>query len=195
MDINEEDRPFFRGYTELDFANIDDEWLESDRDLKRFTTCMSRLAMADKERQEEFRGGPCPKLPFGEGNWSARQGASSRLRGLLLPHAPARHTQPLRRAAVLDTVFTGFERLRIARTSALVQHERQHGELLVVSGADACRKRDEVLVGIFAGAVRAVTGGAEDSGSTARTGGGMRPVASHYLDLVEQPFRAGESAI
>ena len=76
----------------------------------------------------------------------------------------------------------------------LVQRARQHGELLVVSGADACRKRDEALVGILADGMPEATGAAEDSGSPA-TSGGMRPVPAHYLDLLEQPFRAGESAI
>ncbi|PIL27143.1 hypothetical protein GSI_10284 [Ganoderma sinense ZZ0214-1] len=45
VEVDEEDREFFRGYTVLDFADIDDEWLESDSDLKRIATCISRTLM------------------------------------------------------------------------------------------------------------------------------------------------------
>ncbi|KAM5543852.1 hypothetical protein V8D89_002469 [Ganoderma adspersum] len=95
---------------------------------------------------------------------------------------------------LLESVFTEFERLRIARTSALVQRARQHGDLLVVSGVDACKKRDEAIVAILEAGVRAATGGTEEESGSPGSGG-MRPVGAHYLDLIEHPFRAGESEI
>ena len=74
---------------------------------------------------------------------------------LLVAHNPSGAAPT---TALLGTVFTEFERLRIARTSALVKRARQHDELLVVSGADACKKRDGAIVGILAGGARGATG-------------------------------------
>ena len=56
---------------------------------------------------------------------------------------------------------------------------------------------------ILEAGVRAATGGAEEEesefegspGSAGGGSGGMRPVRAHYLDLIEHPFRAGESEI
>ncbi|KAI1792220.1 FAD/NAD(P)-binding domain-containing protein [Ganoderma leucocontextum] len=176
----------------------------------------------DEEHQKEFKEGPCSDLPFGGGElvrtagriikfglydrpelpaWHKGrvvlagdaahptsphfgQGANQALEDcyhltrLLVAHNPS-GTPPS--IALLGTVFTEFEGLRIARTSAFVKGARQHGELLIVSGVDACKKRNDVIVEISAQAAMG------DSGE------GM--VGAHYLDLVEHPFKAGESEI
>ena len=55
---------------------------------------------------------------------------------------------------------------------------------------------------ILEASVRAATGGAEEEEESALGGsppaggsGRMRPAGAHYLDLIEHPFRAGESEI
>ena len=46
--IVEEDRDFFRGYTILDFADLDDAWLDSgNEDLQSFAISMSRTLMVE----------------------------------------------------------------------------------------------------------------------------------------------------
>ena len=81
----------------------------------------------------------------------------------------------------LSTVFTEFERLRMPRTAALVRKARAAGELRVVSGAEACRARDET--------VRAMWRGKE------RVGGDVGAVRALYADLVDDPYEAGKSEI
>ena len=43
---------------------------------------------------------------------------------------------------ILETIFSEYEQLRIARTSALVLGARRQGEARVVQGVEACRARD-----------------------------------------------------
>ncbi|KAI1792227.1 hypothetical protein LXA43DRAFT_887944 [Ganoderma leucocontextum] len=47
IDIVEEDRDAFRGYTVLDFADLDDAWMESDEDIKLFALSVSRTLMIE----------------------------------------------------------------------------------------------------------------------------------------------------
>lgn len=54
--------------------------------------------------------------------------------------------------ALLDDVFSEYEQLRIARTSALVLGARRQGEARVVQGIEACRARDTALKAKFSSA-------------------------------------------
>ncbi|KAM5543287.1 hypothetical protein V8D89_003161 [Ganoderma adspersum] len=77
--------------------------------------------------------------------------------------------------ALLETIFTEFEGPRIARTSELVNGARGRGELRVVSGVEACKKRNAIIEEKFGGG-----------------GTGMRAQVVHQ---VGHPFKAGESEI
>ncbi|KAI0769639.1 FAD/NAD-P-binding domain-containing protein, partial [Trametes elegans] len=46
---------------------------------------------------------------------------------------------------LLSSLFTEFETLRIARTSALVRGAREQGRIRVVSGVEACKRRNEFI--------------------------------------------------
>ena len=81
--------------------------------------------------------------------------------------------------ALLETIFTEFESLRIARTSELVKGARQQGELRVVSGAEACKKRNEVIVEMY----------------SSFAAGGSEGLVAQFKHLVEHPFKAGASEI
>ncbi|PIL33910.1 hypothetical protein GSI_03616 [Ganoderma sinense ZZ0214-1] len=91
---------------------------------------------------------------------------------LLLAHNPSGAPPS---TALLETIFTEFEGPRIARTSELVKGARQQGELRVVDGAEACKKRNEVIAEMYSGS---------DGGLVAQ-----------FVHLVENPFKAGESEI
>ena len=54
--------------------------------------------------------------------------------------------------ALLETVFSEYEQLRITRTSALVLGARRQGEARVVQGVEACRMRDAALKAMFTSA-------------------------------------------
>lgn len=45
--IAEEDRDVFRGRTVLDFADLDDAWMESDEDVRMFALSVSRMLMLE----------------------------------------------------------------------------------------------------------------------------------------------------
>ncbi|RPD54084.1 FAD/NAD(P)-binding domain-containing protein [Lentinus tigrinus ALCF2SS1-6] len=51
--------------------------------------------------------------------------------------------------ATLERVFAELEQLRIPRTAALVQKARAMGDVRVVGGEEACRRRDEVVRTMF----------------------------------------------
>ena len=68
---------------------------------------------------------------------------------------------------------------RIARTSELVKRARQQGESRVVSGVEACKKRNNAVAAIFAGLA---------SADAAR-------LMAQLADLVDHPFKLGESQI
>ena len=51
---------------------------------------------------------------------------------------------------ILETIFSEYEQLRIARTSALVVGARRQGEARVVHGVDACRARDAAIKAVLA---------------------------------------------
>ena len=53
---------------------------------------------------------------------------------------------------LLETVFSEYEQLRIARTSALVLGARRQGEARVVQGVEACRARDAAMKAMFSSA-------------------------------------------
>ena len=96
---------------------------------------------------------------------------------LLLAHNPS-GTPPS--TALLETIFTEFEGIRIARTSELVKGAREQGNLRVVSGVEACKRRNEVIIEKFGGA----TGPGDNAG-----------VVPQFKHLIEHPFKAGESEI
>ncbi|KAF9237503.1 hypothetical protein BU15DRAFT_48616 [Melanogaster broomeanus] len=50
---------------------------------------------------------------------------------------------------VLAQVFQEYQDLRLAQTTELVKAARKRGEVRVVSGVDACRRRNELVKGIF----------------------------------------------
>ncbi|KAI0328405.1 FAD/NAD(P)-binding domain-containing protein [Cubamyces sp. BRFM 1775] len=85
--------------------------------------------------------------------------------------------------ALLDTVFTELEQLRIPRTSALVTKARAAGNMRVVSGADACLARDDAVRETWRGK-EALLG--EDNAELVKT---------LYADIFDQPFEAGRSEI
>ncbi|KAM5543302.1 hypothetical protein V8D89_003176 [Ganoderma adspersum] len=95
---------------------------------------------------------------------------------LLLAHNPSGAPPS---TALLETIFTEFEGPRIVRTSELVKSARQQGELRVVDGVEACKKRNEVIVEMYGGAAA----------------GGSAGLAAQFRHLVEHPFKAGESEI
>ncbi|KAI0656544.1 FAD/NAD(P)-binding domain-containing protein [Cubamyces menziesii] len=86
-------------------------------------------------------------------------------------------------AALLDTVFTELEQLRIPRTSALVTKARAAGNTRVVSGANMCLARDEV--------VRETWRGKEDLLGDDHA----ELVKTLYVDIFSEPFEAGKSEI
>ena len=86
-------------------------------------------------------------------------------------------------AALLDTVFTELEQLRIPRTSALVTKARAAGNTRVVSGANECLARDEV--------VRETWRGKEDLLGDDHA----ELVKTLYVDIFSEPFEAGKSEI
>ena len=95
---------------------------------------------------------------------------------LLLAHNPSGAPPS---TALLQTIFSEFESLRIARTSELVKGARQQGELRVVSGVEACKKRNEVIVEMY----------------SSFAAGGSEGLVAQFKHLVEHPFKAGESEI
>ncbi|KAG8996557.1 hypothetical protein FRB93_000699 [Tulasnella sp. JGI-2019a] len=64
---------------------------------------------------------------------------------LLSLHIPSPTPSAAASTAVLDTIFTEFETLRITRTSALVRAARAQGDMRVMSGEEACLARDEMV--------------------------------------------------
>lgn len=48
-------------------------------------------------------------------------------------------------SAVLEDIFTQYERVRIPRTAALVKGARKMGETRTVQGVDACKKRNAAI--------------------------------------------------
>ncbi|KAI0365646.1 FAD/NAD-P-binding domain-containing protein [Pilatotrama ljubarskyi] len=46
---------------------------------------------------------------------------------------------------LLSSIFTEYEKIRIPRTTGLVKLARKQGELRVVSGVEACKKRNDIL--------------------------------------------------
>ncbi|TBU24974.1 FAD/NAD(P)-binding domain-containing protein [Dichomitus squalens] len=95
---------------------------------------------------------------------------------LLLVHNP---TGASPSTELLSTVFTEFETLRIARTSDLVKRARQQGEIRVISGVEACKKRNETVATMYGGPAKA-----DDTA--------LRVLLA---DLIEHPFKPGESEI
>ncbi|KAM5543237.1 hypothetical protein V8D89_003111 [Ganoderma adspersum] len=81
--------------------------------------------------------------------------------------------------ALLETIFTEFEGPRIARTSELVKSARQQGDLRVVGGIEACKKRNEIFVEMYGGA------------ATGRSTG----LVAQSLHLALNPLKAGEGEI
>lgn len=75
---------------------------------------------------------------------------------------------------LLETIFSEYEQLRIARTSELVKGARQQGEnVRVVSGEEACRARNKAVTAVYA-----------DENFMER-----------WLEFFTHPFRMGESKI
>ena len=112
-------------------------------------------------------------------SWPGRESGDG---GLLPPHPSPACPQSVWRAAIdraPQTIFSEFESLRIARTSELVKGARQQGELRVVSGVEACKKRNEVIVEMY----------------SSFAAGGSEGLVAQFKHLVEHPFKAGESEI
>ncbi|RDX45672.1 FAD/NAD(P)-binding domain-containing protein [Lentinus brumalis] len=65
---------------------------------------------------------------------------------LLVKHNP---TASVPSTATLESVFTELEQLRIPRTSGLVKKARKMGDIRVVSGVEACKKRNELVRTMF----------------------------------------------
>ncbi|KAL1945670.1 hypothetical protein VTO73DRAFT_1672 [Trametes versicolor] len=97
---------------------------------------------------------------------------------LLVQYNPSAAPPP---TAVLSTVFTALERLRIPRTSTLVYKARAAGELRVVSGAEACRGRDETVREMWR--------------KLEHVRGDVDAVKALYADLFSFPFEAGKSEV
>ncbi len=95
---------------------------------------------------------------------------------LLLAHNPSGASPS---TALLETIFSEFEGPRIARTSELVKGARQQGELRVVDGVEACKRRNEAIVEVYGGVATGASSG----------------LAAQFVHLVDNPFKAGESEI
>ncbi|KAI1791333.1 FAD/NAD(P)-binding domain-containing protein [Ganoderma leucocontextum] len=93
---------------------------------------------------------------------------------LLLAHNPSGAPPS---TALLAAIFAEFEGPRIARTSELVKSARQQGELRVVSGVEACKKRNEVIVEMYGGAAAGDSAG----------------LIAQFVHLVENPLRLGRA--
>ena len=83
----------------------------------------------------------------------------------------------------LETVFTALEELRIPRTSALVQKARAQGEIRVVEGVEACKRRNDVVRGMYS---------VPEGATPEMVKEGIREV---YKDILDFPFSPGESEI
>ena len=96
---------------------------------------------------------------------------------LLLAHNP---TGAPPSTELLSKIFTEFETPRIARTSELVKRARQQGDMRVVSGVEACKKRNDALTATFGDAAAKADNPA---------------LKAQLADLIEHPFKLGESQI
>lgn len=70
---------------------------------------------------------------------------------LFSTHMPTPSTVTDITTELLKSIFTDFETLRIARTSALVKGARAMGETRVVEGREACLARDERVMEVMSG--------------------------------------------
>ncbi|KAF8198170.1 FAD/NAD(P)-binding domain-containing protein [Mycena galopus ATCC 62051] len=68
---------------------------------------------------------------------------------LLDKHHPTAEAEPS--AAVLSTIFTEFETLRMERTATLVRRARETGEMRVVAGVERARARNDAICEEWAG--------------------------------------------
>lgn len=90
---------------------------------------------------------------------------------LLTKHNPSA-TPPS--TELLETIFSDYEQLRIARTSELVRGARRQGDTVrVVSGEEACRARNQAVQAVYAD----------------------KNFVGKWLDFFTHPFRMGESEI
>ena len=99
---------------------------------------------------------------------------------LLAQHNPSSATPP---TDSLYTVFTALEEIRIPRTSALVQKARAQGEIRVASGAEACKRRNEVIRATF----QLPDGAGPEEQREA--------IRALFKDYLEFPFSPGKSEI
>lgn len=74
---------------------------------------------------------------------------------------------------LLETIFSEYEQLRIARTSELVKGARKQGEVRVVSGEEKCKARNEAVKAVYAD----------------------EKFMERWLEFFTHPFRMGESEI
>lgn len=65
---------------------------------------------------------------------------------LLTVHNPSAAPPP---TTLLETIFSEYEQLRIARTSELVRGARRQGDVRVVSDEAACRARNEAVKAVY----------------------------------------------
>ncbi|CDO74349.1 hypothetical protein BN946_scf184645.g5 [Trametes cinnabarina] len=73
---------------------------------------------------------------------------------------------------LLSTIFTEYENVRIARTSALVKRARKQGEIRVVNGIEECKNRNEQLRN------------------------GQNPLSEQlYREILQSPFEVGHSEV
>ncbi|KAI0633797.1 FAD/NAD-P-binding domain-containing protein [Trametes polyzona] len=97
---------------------------------------------------------------------------------LLVKHNP---TAAPPSTALLSTVFTELEGLRISRTSMLVRKARIMGEMRVVDGAERCQERDANVRAMWEG--------------KSRMKGNVEAVRALYADLLDHPFEVGKSEV
>ena len=85
--------------------------------------------------------------------------------------------------ATLKAVFLELEAYRITRTAMLVKKARAQGEIRVVEGVEACKRRNDVVRGMYS---------VPEGATPEMVKEGIREV---YKDILDFPFSPGESEI
>ena len=83
----------------------------------------------------------------------------------------------------LKAVFLELEAYRITRTAMLVKKARAQGEIRVVEGVEACKRRNDVVRGMYS---------VPEGATPEMVKEGIREV---YKDILDFPFSPGESEI
>ncbi|KAI0692372.1 FAD/NAD(P)-binding domain-containing protein [Cerioporus squamosus] len=127
----------------------------------------------DEGRQKDIKEGPYSKLPFGGGDLvrtadnivkfglyerpelhSWHKGRVILIGDAARPISPHNPSGAVPSTASLESVFAELEQLRIPRTSELAQRARKMGQMQVVSGFEACKKRNDIVRTMFTPEVR-----------------------------------------